>query len=141
MTLKVDKVDIWAATIDDRPGGLASKLDVLAEAGADLEFIIARRAPDKPGTGVVFVTPLKGDEQIGPAVEVAGFADTPSLHSVRVEGDNQAGIGARLTQQLADAGINLRGLSGAVIGERFIAHFAFDSDEDAQKAIDLLRAM
>jgi hypothetical protein len=141
MALKVEKVDVWAAAIEDQPGGLAGKLDVLAEAGADLEFIIARRSPDKPGTGVVFVTPLKGDEEIGAAAEVAGFADTPSLHSVRIEGDNQAGIAARLTLQLADAGINLRGLSAAVIGERFVAHLAFDSEEDAAKAIDRLRTM
>ena len=141
MALKVDKVDVWAATIEDQPGGLAGKLEVLAEAGADLEFIIAHRSPDKPGTGVVFVTPLKGDEEIGAAAEVAGFADTPSLHSVRIEGDNRAGIAARLTQRLADAGINLRGLSAAVIGERFVAHLAFDSEEDATKAINALRTM
>ena len=141
MTLKVEKVDVWAASIDDRAGGLAAKLAVLAEAGADLEFIIARRAADKPGTGVVFVTPIKGDEQIAAASEVAGFADTPSLHSVRVEGDNQAGIGARLTEKLAHAEINLRGMSAAVIGERFVAHFALDTAEDAAKAMDVLRAM
>lgn len=141
MTLKVEKVDVWAATIEDRPGGLADTLAVLAQAGADLEFIVARRAPDKPGSGVVFVTPLKGDEQIGAAAEVSGFRDTPSLHSVRVEGDNQAGIAARLTQRLADSEINLRGLSAAVLGGRFIAHLAFDSHDDALKAIRVLKAL
>jgi hypothetical protein len=141
MTLKVEKVDVWATTIEDQPGGLASKLAVLAQAGADLEFIIARRAPDKPGTGVVFVTPLKGDEQIAAAAEVGGFRDTPSLHSVRIEGDNEAGIAARLTQRLADAEINLRGLSAAVIGERFVAHLAFDSHDDALKAMRILKSI
>lgn len=140
MTLKVEKVEVWAATIEDQPGGLAGKLEVLAQVGADLEFVIARRAPDKPGTGVVFVTPLRGDAEISAAVEVAAFADTPSLHSVRVEGDNRSGIAARLTRKIADAGVNLRGLSAAVIGERFVAHLAFDSDEDASKAMELLRA-
>ena len=141
MTLKVQRVDVWAASIEDQPGGLAGKLDVLAQAGADLEMIIARRTPEKPGTGVVFVTPLRGDEEIAAAVEVAGFASTSSLHSVRVEGDNRAGIAALLTQKIADAGINLHGLSAAVIDERFIVHLSFDSDDDAAKAVDILKKM
>ena len=114
---------------------------MLAQAGADLELIIARRSPDKPGTGVVFVTPLKSDDEIAAAVGVAGFADTPSLHSVRVEGDNRAGIGAQLTRKVADAGVNLRGLTAAVIGERFIAHLSFDTQEDAGKAMEILQTM
>ncbi len=30
MTFKVEKVDVWATTIEDQPGGLAGKLAVLA---------------------------------------------------------------------------------------------------------------
>ena len=72
MSLTVERVDVWATTIEDEPGGLADKLAPLAEAGSDLEFVVARRAPDKPGTGVVFVTPVRGDAQIAAAAE-AGF--------------------------------------------------------------------
>ena len=53
----VERVDVWAATIEDKPGGLARVLAELREEGADLQFIIARRA--EPGKGVVFVTPLR----------------------------------------------------------------------------------
>ena len=60
MALKATRVDTWAATIKDQPGGLAAKLEALAAAKVNLEFIIARRAPEKPGTGVVFVTPITG---------------------------------------------------------------------------------
>ena len=67
MGLTVERVDVWAVSIKDQPGGLAAKLAPLAEAGADLEFAVARRAPDKPGTGVVFVTPLRGDAQTAAA--------------------------------------------------------------------------
>ena len=38
MKLKVSRTDVWAATIDDRPGGLADKLDALAAAGANLKL-------------------------------------------------------------------------------------------------------
>ena len=138
MSLAVQSVDVWAATIDDQPGGLAAKLAPLADAGADLEFVIARRAPDKPGTGVVFVTPLRGDAQTAAGAK-AGFAVADSLHSLRIEGDNSPGIGTRLTGKLADAGINLRGLSAAVIGGRFIMYLALDTAGDAQKATSLLQ--
>ena len=137
MSLTVKRVDVWAASIEDQPGGLAGKLAPLAEAGADLEFVVARRAPDKPGTGVVFITPLEGDAQTEAAAG-AGFAVAESLHSVRVEGDNAPGIGAQMTKKLAEAGINLRGLSAAVIGERFIMYLALDTAEDADKAMSLL---
>jgi len=138
MGLTVERVDVWAASIKDQPGGLAEKLAPLAEAGADLEFAVARRAPDKPGTGVVFVTPLRGDAQTAAGAK-AGFAIADSLHSVRVEGDNKPGIGADVTKKLADAGINLRGLSAAVIGERFIMYLALDTATDADRATSLLK--
>ena len=138
MSLTVERVDVWAATIEDQPGGLAEKLAPLAEAGADLEFAIARRAPDKPGTGVVFVTPLRGDVETAAAAKI-GFAVADSLHSVRIGGDNKLGIGAQLTKKLADAGLNLRGLSAAVIGDKFVMYLALDTGDDAEKAMRLLQ--
>jgi hypothetical protein len=137
MELIVKTVDVWAADIQDRPGALADKLTQLADVGADLDFIISRRSPDAPGQGVVFVTPLQGDEQIEAATEV-GFNILPSLHSVRVEGDNEAGIAARIARILGDAGINLRGLSAAVIDSRFILHLAVDTRDDAMNVVDIL---
>ena len=137
MDLTVERVDVWAASVKDEPGSLASKLAALAEAGADLEFVIARRCPEEPGTCVVFVTPLQGDAQIA-AGDKSGFAVAKSLHSVRAEGPNKPGVGAELTQKLADAGINLRGLSAAVIGTRFIMYLALDTADDATEAMRLL---
>ena len=137
MSLAAERVDVWVASLEDQPGGLAEKLAPLATAGADLEFAIARRSPEKPGTGVVFVTPLRGEAQAAAAAK-AGFAVADSLHSVRIEGDNRPGIGAEIARKLADAGINLRGLSAGVIGGRFVMYLAIDSVEDAEKALSLL---
>ncbi len=134
----VERVDVWAAAIKDAPGGLAKILTGLREAGADLDFIIARRAPDKPGTGVVFVTPLRGDREVAAAATL-GFNVTSSLQSLRIEGDNKPGAAAKVTERLAAAGINLRGLSAAVIGPRFIMYISLDTAKDAAKAADLLR--
>ena len=138
MKLDVTRVDVWATSIEDRPGGLAEKLAPLAQSGVNLEFIIARRAPERTGTGVVFVTPIKGAAQVQ-AARQAGFAKTESLRSVRIEGPDKPGLGAWLTQKLADAGINLRGLSAAVPGRRFVMYLAFDEPGEASKAMRLLR--
>ncbi len=138
MDLIVERVDVWAATIKNECGGLAVKLAGLREAGADLDFIIARRAPEKPGTGILFVTPLRGDREIAAATNL-GFSITSRIHSVRLEGDNKPGIVAELTQKFAAAGINLRGLSAAVIGPRFILYIGFDNAKDAENALDILR--
>jgi len=140
MALNVTRVDVWAASIEDQPGGLAQKLEELAAAGAQLEFVIARRAPDKPGTGVVFLTPLAGAAQLR-AAKKAGFEKTQSMHSVRVEGPDKPGLGARMTRALAAAGINLRGLSAAAMNKRFVAHLAVDTAADATKAARVLKKL
>jgi predicted amino acid-binding ACT domain protein len=112
-------------------------LAALREAGADLQFIIARRSPEAPGKGVVFVTPLQGDREIRAAAD-AGFNVTRKLHSVRIMGRDRPGIAAELTQKLADAGVNLRGFSASVIGTQFVAYAAVDSQSDASKVVAIL---
>jgi predicted amino acid-binding ACT domain protein len=137
MELLVEREEVWAAGLEDKPGALAGKLAILSEAGADLEFIIARRSHEKPGMGVVFVTPLRGDREVRAAGQV-GFTVSNSLHSVLVEGKDQPGLAAKLTQKLAEAGVNLRGFSAAVIGTKFVMHVAFDAEKDVKKAMKLL---
>ena len=140
MKLKVQRVDTWAAPLEDKPGALATKLGALAKAGVNLEFVIARRAPDKPGTGVVFVTPIKGAAGSRAAREVK-FQKTDRLHTVRVEGSDKPGQGATVIQALADGGLNLRGLSAAALAKKFVAFIALDTQADATKAVQLLRKL
>jgi hypothetical protein len=140
MKLKVQKVETWAAPIEDKPGALASSLAALAKAGADLEFVIARRAPDKPRTGVVFLSPVKGAGAVRVAKE-KGFRKTEHLHGVRIEGTNRPGQGAAMVQALADGGLNLRGFSAAALGSKFVAFAGLDTDADASRAVKLLRAL
>lgn len=137
MNLIVEHADVWAASIPDKPGGLARTLKGLREAGADFNFIEARRAPEKPGTGVVFLTPIRGDREVRAATTL-GFNLTSSVASVRVQGDNAPGAASRIAELIADAGINARGFSVAVIGPRFIAYIGFDHPEDADRAVEIL---
>ena len=138
MDLIVKRADVWAASIRDEVGGLSQLLTGLREASADLDFIIARRTAEKPGTGVVFVTPLRGDREVAAAATL-GFNVTNSVHSVRVEGENKPGVAAELTGKLAAGGINIRGFSAAVFGARFIFYIGFDTAEDAVKAVNILQ--
>ncbi len=140
MALKVERVDTWAASLEDKPGSLAAKLNALANAGVSLEFIIARRSPEKPSAGVVFATPIKGPSA-SRAARQTGFEKTKSLCTVRVEGPDKVGQGARMTQALAEKGLNLRGFSAAAIGKQFVAHLAVDTPADAAKAMRVLRAL
>jgi len=138
MALKASRVDIWAGSVEDRPGGLAEKLCVLAEAGAQLEYVMARRAPEKPGTGVVFLTPLRGARQLQ-AAKRAGLHKSKTIFALRVEGADRPGLGAWITDALAAKGINIRGLSASVIGKRFVVYLALDSASDAAKAAAALK--
>lgn len=138
MNLIAEKETVWVASVDDHPGALGNKLAALAEAGADLGFIIARRAPDRPGTGVVFVTPLIGDREVE-AATAQGFSATSHLHSLRLQGDDAPGIAAAIARSIGQAGLNLRGFSGAVIGTQFVAHLAFDTAESVEQAIQVLQ--
>jgi hypothetical protein len=140
MALKVERVDTWAASLEDKSGSLASKLQGLSDGRVNLEFVIARRAPDKPGTGVVFVTPIQGAAGSRAARE-AGFQKTNSLHTLRIQGTNKRGEGSRITQALAESGLNLRGLSAAAIGPKYVAYVAVDTATDAAKAVRILRKL
>jgi len=140
MALKAERVDTWAVSIKDEPGSLASKLSALASGGVDLEFIIGRRAPEKPGNGVVFVTPISGANQCR-AARKEGFEKTKSLFTLRIEGPDKRGQGAKITQALADKGLNVRGLSAAAIGNKFVAHIALDSAADAANAARVIKAL
>jgi hypothetical protein len=139
MATTVKKVEVWAAEVADRPGGLARVLEALSEAGASAECVIARRQPDRPGSGVVFVTPVRG-KKAQDAARSAGLAPAQHIATLRVQGPDRAGVGAALSRAMAEEGINLRGLSCAVLGKTYVAYFGFDSDADADRAAAAIRS-
>jgi hypothetical protein len=140
MALEVKQVDVWAASIEDRPGGAAGKLAALSKAGVNLEFVVARRSPDKPGTGVLFAALIEGDKAVA-AAKAAGFAKAESMHSVHLTGPDSPGLGGKIAGALAAAGINLRGLSAAAIRGTCACYLAFDTAADAAKAVGILKRL
>ncbi len=138
MAYKIEKVDVYVGLLKDQSGSLADKLEILADAGANLQFVIGRR--DKPGKGIVFMTPLAGRAQLN-AAKKARLKKSPSLQSLRIEGPDRPGLGAKITRAMSDAGINLRGLSAACAGGRCVVNIAFDDRKDMNKASQVLKKL
>jgi len=140
MSLTVTKMDVWAAQIEDKPGGLAKLLGALAGAGADLECLVARRDPSNAGKGVAFLTPVKGAD-VRKAAKAEGLTPAEKIATLKVEGYDRPGLGFRITSAIADSGVNLRGVSGIVVGRKFVAYLGFDGKADADKAARALKAL
>ena len=84
MPPKVTKIDVWSGEIQDQPGGLAGVLRQLAGASANLEMVVARRQPDKPGAGIVFLAPVKG-RKATEAAAMAGLSRATGVAALREE--------------------------------------------------------
>lgn len=140
MQLKLSRVDMWTATIEDRAGGAADKLEPMAKAGVNLEFVFARRTPEQPGKGILFVTPVKGRKAVKAAQE-AGLAKSENVCALRIEGADKPGVTATIVRALANAGISIRALSAAAIGSKFVGYLALDTAADAARANGVLKKL
>ena len=140
MALKVQKVDVWAGELQDQPGGLARALSAVANAGGSVECVIARRDPSRPGMGELFITPVRG-AKVQSAARDAGMSPAANIATLRIEGSDMPGLGARMTEALAAAGVNLRGVTTAVIGRNFVTYIGLDNAADADRATSALRGV
>lgn len=132
MAYSISKVEVWAGDIPNQAGTLAKVLEQLHNAGANMEFMIARKVDDN--TSRVFFAPVKG-KKVQKAATSAGFSKAAKLFGVRVEGPDKPGIGAKLARGVADAGVNLRGGSAAGLGKTAVFYLAVESEADLKKAM------
>lgn len=136
MAMKISKVTVYATDMFNQPGRLSRALEALRNAGANLEFVIGRRITER--TSRVFIAPLKGAKQIRAAADVE-FRAADGMHVLRVESPDRPGLGADLTRAVADAGINIRGISAAAFKKTSVCYFAFKSAEEAKAATAVLK--
>ena len=136
MAYTIKKVDVWVCDISNRPGTLARNLKVLADSGASLEFVIARRVNDDMSRA--FFAPIKSKKQQSAAAQT-GLRKAEGMHALRIEGPDKPGLGALLTHAIGEAGINLRGLSAAALGKRSVCYAAFATAGDAQNAAKIAK--
>jgi hypothetical protein len=139
-TTNVQRVDVWAGELQDQPGGLARVLSSISDAGGSVECVIARRDPSRPGMGEVFVTPIRG-AKVEQAARGAGLSPAANLATLRVTGSDTPGLGARMTEALAAEGINLRGVTAAVVGRTYVVYIGLDNASDADRAVRALRSV
>jgi hypothetical protein len=137
MSFKMQRVHVYHAEVEDKPGGIAAKLKSLAEAGAHLEYVYSQRSNTKPGMGDIYVAPLSGAKEFA-AAKAAGMKEVAEPIVMRVEGDDAKGLSGHLTQAWELAGINLHGLVMSVLNGRFVGYATFDSVADGNRAATLL---
>jgi len=139
VSYEIRRVEVWAGEIRDRQGALADMLKTGLEAGADLDFIIARPSPVKPATGILYLAPLEGDAQLN-AAQQAGLHPSSHIEALRVEGPDRPGLAEQVTRTIADAGINVSGFTGGRMADRCVMYIRFERAVDLEKAHELLEA-
>src|SRR5436305_12497271 len=105
MTLAIRRVQVWSGEIPDRPGAAAGKLEQLARAGTDLEFVFTRPSRCDREASVLFLAPITGPDQVKAARD-AGLGPALDVAMLCVEADHRAGISYDIMSRLAVAGIN-----------------------------------
>jgi hypothetical protein len=137
MRVSVRTITLWRTEVLDRPGALAEVLDALTAAGADLRVVAAWRPSGRRARAVIEVGPITG-RALSEAAEGVGLTPSGSP-TLLVSGANRRGLAHRVAAALADAGINLRFVTSMVVRGGYGAVFGFDSDDDAARAVPLIR--
>jgi hypothetical protein len=137
MAVTVKRITLWRREVENQPGSLASTLEPLAAAGADLRLVLGYRFPEATGRAAVEVFPVVGKRVVA-AAQAAGLHPF-ALACLLIEGDNRPGFGAGIGRALADAGINIAFLVAQAIGRRFTAVVGFTDEASATTAAKVIR--
>ena len=89
MAVTVKKAILWRREVDNSPGMLASILQPLSEASADLQVVMAYRYPSGENKATIELYPVSGRKSAA-AAQTAGLAPS-SISTLVVEGDNRPG--------------------------------------------------
>jgi len=137
MAVKVKRITLWRKELENRAGTLAGTLEPLAKAGADLQIVMGYRYPVEGAKAAVELYPI-ANKKATAAAQGAGLMPS-TIAALLVEGDNRAGIGNRISQAIAEAGINLDFLVAQVIGRKYAAVIGFENEADADRATALIK--
>jgi hypothetical protein len=135
VTLK--KATLWRKEVENRPGELASTLEPLVGAGADLKVVMGYRYGPGESKAAIELYPVAGRKALA-AAQKAGLSRS-AIPTLVVEGDDKPGLGHAIAKALADAKINLAFVIAQVIGRRYSAVFGFESEADAAQAARLIK--
>jgi len=137
MAVAVKRITLWRGEANNRPGVLASTLEPLAQAKADLKVVMGYRLPGEESRAAIEVHPVAGAKATDAARSAGLVAST--IPTLLVEGENRAGLGHAIAQAIADANVNMSFVLAQVVGRKFSAVFGFENDSDAVRAAVLMR--
>ncbi len=138
MGYEITTAEVWAGDVEETPGALADKLEVLHHAGVNLEFSIVRPCANvMAGKALLFVAPLTDERQMAAAQEI-GL--TRGLHALRLAGPDRPGLIAEITRALGDAGLVISGLWAAVLCGRSVLYVMLESGAETRRAGKILTA-
>lgn len=137
MPVRVKPIRLWRAEVDHQPGALAQALEPLSAAGADLQIVMGYRLPGDRTRAAIEVFPVIGARALS-AAQAAGLSEA-AISALHVEGDNRVGLGHAIAKALAGARINIDFLVAQVSGRRHTTVIGFESREDANHAMSLIK--
>ena len=137
MPMTVKKIILWRTEVDNEPGALASTIAPPAKAGADLRVVMGYRHPNTEGRAAIEVFPIAGKKLVA-AAGAAGLTAS-AIPTLLVEGDNKPGLGHKIAQAIAAAGINIAFFVAQVIGRKYAAVIGFETEDDAKKAAPMIK--
>jgi len=137
MPVTVKHISLWRKEIENQVGTLASTLDPVAKAGANLRVLMGYRYPGNESRAAIELYPVSGRKATAAATE-AGLAAS-SIPTLLVEGDDKPGLGLAIAKAIANAGINMAFFVAQVVGRKYSAVIGFDSDADAKTAAGLIK--
>ena len=77
MAVSVKKAILWRREVDNHPGMLADTLQLLSEAGADLQVVMAYRYPGGENKAAIELHPVSGKKSVA-AAQQRGSLHRPS---------------------------------------------------------------
>ncbi len=137
MAVKIKRIGLWRTEVSSRPGALAEALEPLAQGNADLKVVRVRATAGDAERHTLEVYGGEGKRAMIVA-RAAGFSLEPAT-TVLLEGDNRPGLAYAVANAVAWAGIAVRDLDAEVVGTRYSAILTFNSEEDADKAVAIIR--
>lgn len=140
MALSVKKAVLWRRELANHPGTLAESLKPFAKANINLQVIMGYTSPRRDGAGAVEVFPVS-DPKAEQAAKEAGLEPAKEVHCLTVEGDDRTGIAYEITNGLASHSINLHFAMCQAVNEKFHGVFGFGSEQDAQKALEMINKL
>ena len=137
MAVRIKRIRLWRTEVPSRPGALAEALEPLAQGNADLKVIRARATPAATGRLTIEVYAGEG-KRAAMVARAAGVSLVPST-TVLLQGDYRPGLAYAVANAVAWAGIGVRNLDAEVVGIRYSVILTFNSEDDAEKAVAVIR--